>query len=70
MLSPCLCWNFRRSALSENVVISYTVFCVLALGDNAAIFRRMAGELRSQVGWSVWSRQLLSGIDEASTNWA
>ncbi len=51
-------------------IMLHKIFCVLALGDNAAIFRRMAGELRSQVGWSVWSRQLLSGLDEASTNWA
>ncbi len=45
--------NPRRSALSECDIMPYKIFCVAAVGDNAAIFRRMAGELRSQVGLPV-----------------
>ncbi len=45
--------NPRRSALSEWAILPHKIFCVAALGDNAAIFRRMARELRSQMGLPV-----------------
>ncbi len=62
--------NPHRSALCECALMPYKIFCVVALGDNAVIFRRMARELRSQVGLPVYARQSFCGIDEASTNWA